>query len=56
MQQERMHFMNTEEKQIIQSITQAVVTLPDDKREFILGYAEGVIAMAGRSGENRSSA
>lgn len=48
--------MSTEEKKLIQSITKAVVTLPDDKREFILGYAEGVIAMAGRSGENRPSA
>ena len=29
-----------------QRLAQAVEMLPDEKREFILGYAEGVIAMA----------
>lgn len=38
--------MSTEDKKVIQSIAQAVNVLPDNKREFILGYAEGVIAMA----------
>lgn len=38
--------MSAREKEIIQSITKAVATLPEEKREFILGYAEGVLAMA----------
>ena len=35
-----------EEKKLCQRLAQAVEMLPDEKREFILGYAEGVIAMA----------
>lgn len=38
--------MGAEEKKIVQSITEAVFALPEEKREYILGYAEGVIAMA----------
>lgn len=38
--------MEGDEKMLGQKITEAVSILPDDKREFILGYAEGVIAMA----------
>lgn len=38
--------MSTEEKTIIQRLTQAFLELPDNKREYILGYAEGTIAMA----------
>ena len=41
--------MSAREKEIIQSITKAVATLPEEKREFILGYAEGVLAMADRA-------
>lgn len=37
--------MGVEEKKIVQSITEAVSALPEEKREYILGYAEGVIAM-----------
>lgn len=40
--------MGAEEKKIAQSITEAVSVLPEEKREYILGYAEGVIAMADR--------
>lgn len=40
--------MGAEEKRIAKSITEAVSALPEEKREFILGYAEGVIAMADR--------
>ena len=35
-----------EEKKLCQRLAQAVEMLPDEKREVILGYAEGVIAMA----------
>ena len=38
--------MSTKEKEIARSITEAVSALPEDKREYILGYAEGVLAMA----------
>lgn len=41
-------YMGAEEKKIAQSITEAVSSLPEEKREYILGYAEGVIAMADR--------
>jgi len=50
--------MSTEDRKVIQSIAQAVNVLPNDKREFILGYAEGVIAMAAvvKTGELRPNA
>ena len=38
--------MSANEKEIARSITEAVSILPEEKREYILGYAEGVIAMA----------
>ncbi len=38
--------MSQNEKEIVQSITEAAFVLPDEKREYILGYAEGVLAMA----------
>lgn len=40
--------MSTKEKELINSITEAVSTLPEEKREYLLGYAEGVLAMADR--------
>ena len=40
--------MSIEEKEIIRNVMAAVSILPDAKREYILGYAEGVIAMAER--------
>jgi len=50
--------MSTKEKEIARSITEAVSILPEEKREYILGYAEGVLAMAdrGRSGDAPSVA
>lgn len=41
--------MSTKEKEIVKSITEAVSTLPEGKREYLLGYAEGVLAMADRT-------
>lgn len=38
--------MNAEESKIMESLMQAVKALPEGKREFLLGYAEGVAAMA----------
>ncbi len=42
--------MNAEEKKILQTIAAAVSILPDGKREYIRGYAEGVIAASNRPG------
>lgn len=41
--------MSTKEKEIVRNITEAVSILPEKKREYILGYAEGVLAMAYRA-------
>ncbi len=41
--------MGSDEKKLAQTIVAAVSILPKEKREYILGYAEGVIAMAGRT-------
>ena len=40
--------VGAEEKNLGKIIAEAVATLPDNKREYILGYAEGVLAMADR--------
>ena len=45
--------MSIEEKKVVQSIAEAVSALPEEKREYILGYAEGVLAMAGRMPEEQ---
>lgn len=38
--------MGTNEKELGKRITKAAALLPDEERKYILGYAEGVIAMA----------
>lgn len=38
--------MTAEEQQIAENLAKALALLPDDKKEFLLGYAEGVAAMA----------
>lgn len=40
--------MSEREKQIAEKLAAACEHLPDDKKEFLLGYAEGVAAMAER--------
>lgn len=40
--------MSAKEKEIVRNITEAVSILPEKKREYIIGYAEGVLAMADR--------
>lgn len=42
----RVLIMGNDEKKLCQRLALAVEALPNDKREFIMGYAEGVIAMA----------
>ncbi len=50
--------MGNDEKKLCQRLAQAVEMLPDEKREFILGYAEGVIAMVNelRAARDQASA
>lgn len=38
--------MNAKEKKVARTITEAMLLLPAEKREFMQGYAEGVIAMS----------
>lgn len=48
--------MGDDEKKLCQRLALAVEMLPDDKREFILGYAEGVIAMSNELRANSAQA
>lgn len=43
--------MNEQEKKLGESLIRAAELLPAGKREFLLGYAEGVAAMAEASRE-----
>lgn len=44
--------MGEKEKQIAENLAAACEQLPDGKKEFLMGYAEGVAAMAAKqSGE-----
>lgn len=38
--------MSKEEKTIAKSLAEALQILPDGKREYLIGFAEGVAAMA----------
>jgi hypothetical protein len=40
--------MTDAERRIAESLATALELLPDSKKEFLLGYAEGVAAMAAR--------
>lgn len=44
--------MNAEDRKTILALMEAVSILPDSGREYLLGFAEGVIAAA--SGEHHS--
>ena len=45
--------MNETERALAENLAKAVTLLPDHKREFLLGYAEGVAAMAARDKPKR---
>lgn len=47
--------MNEHDREIIRLLGEAVGKLPDDKREYLLGYAEGVIAAAGRRQKDQAN-
>lgn len=38
--------MNAEERKTLQKLAEAVKVLPPEKREYLIGYAEGVAAMS----------
>lgn len=40
--------MSEKEKQIAEKLAAACEQLPDGKKEFLMGYAEGVAAMAAK--------
>ena len=39
--------MAEKEKQIAKTLADAVATLPEEKKEYFIGFAEGAAAMAG---------
>lgn len=43
--------MADKEKQILQNISAAMAVVPEEKKEFFLGFAEGAAAMAGLLGK-----
>ena len=43
--------MSAEDKKILQSIKEAITVLPERKREYLQGYAKGVLDMANASKE-----
>lgn len=47
--------MSEREKQIAENLVDAFTKLPDNKKEFLLGYAEGVAAMTERGREKEAS-
>ena len=47
--------MSEKEKQTGQSMKEAIPLLPENKLEFLLGYAEGVIAASKRQEEAEKS-
>ena len=46
--------MNDKDKDIAETLAEAVKALPEDKREFLLGYAEGVAAMADKRSQEQA--
>lgn len=43
--------MSEKERNIAESLTRACELLPDGKKEYLIGYAEGVAAMAEKAKE-----
>ena len=48
--------MSEREKKLADAIVKAATQLPEGKREFLLGYAEGVAAMAAQKSEEKKRA
>lgn len=43
--------MSEKEKQSAEALAKALEVLPDGKKEYLIGYAEGVTAMAEKAAE-----
>lgn len=43
--------MPEKDKMLAENLIEASRALPDDKKEFLFGYAEGVMAMAAKQAE-----
>ena len=41
--------MKEKEKQLAQLLVEAIATLPEEKKQYFIGFAEGVAAMAEQS-------
>lgn len=48
--------INKKEKEIVKTLAKTFSILPDHKKEFLLGYAEGVAAMASTQGATNDKA
>ncbi len=48
--------MSEKEKQTVQSIAEAMKKLPEAKREYLIGFAEGVAAMSEARREEEKTA
>lgn len=48
--------MSGKEKAIAKSLADAVNALPDNKKEYLIGFAEGVAAMAEKQKEKNETA
>lgn len=47
--------MAEKEKQIAKTLADAVATLPEEKKEYFIGFAEGAAAMAGLKSETEAT-
>lgn len=47
--------MNAEEKKVAQNLMKALQALPDAKREYLLGFADGVIAMGSQNQQKKTA-
>lgn len=48
--------MSDKEKQTARKIADAMTKLPDDKREYLIGFAEGVAAMSDKKKDTPETA
>lgn len=46
--------VSEKEKKIAKALAEAAKALPDEKKEYLLGYAEGVAAMVGKTSGKES--
>lgn len=47
--------MQKSDVRAVVTIAEAVSALPEHKREYLMGYAEGVVAMAGKTANQKQT-